>query len=236
MEVLEWDYGLVLDENDNVDILRSPFFDVGFDFDNTVEEYFDKIHITLVDTIDDQRKKGRWTILGRFTTISPPDTSPLRGYFTQILRLLTHTIGLQVLLKPIISQLIVEPPATLNDYADLPTVEDVNEYLVLCLGQMAVTAKSDVLWKPLNHELYSKQTAKVLMQTRNEKVRPKILGLRVIKYLLEHLREEYLVFLPETIPFLGELLEDVELPVKTLAQDILKEMEVLSGESLKQYL
>lgn len=74
------------------------------------------------------------------------------------------------------------------------------------------------------------------MQTRNEKVRPKILGLRVIKYLVEHLREEYLVFLAETIPFLGELLEDVELPVKTLAQDILKEMEVLSGESLKQYL
>ncbi|XP_020693820.1 uncharacterized protein At3g06530 isoform X3 [Dendrobium catenatum] len=138
------------------------------------------------------------------------------------------TSNFQVLLKPIISQLIVEPPATLNDYADLPTVEDVNEYLVLCLGQMAVTAKSDVLWKPLNHE--------VLMQTRNEKVRPKILSLRVIKYLLEHLREEYLVFLPETIPFLGELLEDVELPVKTLAQDILKEMEVLSGESLKQYL
>ncbi|XP_020576310.1 uncharacterized protein At3g06530 isoform X2 [Phalaenopsis equestris] len=134
----------------------------------------------------------------------------------------------QVLLKPIISQLDVEPPSILNDYPDLPTVEDVDEHLVLCLGQMAVTAKSDVLWKPLNHE--------VLMQTRNEKVRPKILGLRVIKYLVEHLREEYLVFLAETIPFLGELLEDVELPVKTLAQDILKEMEILSGESLKQYL
>ncbi|KAH0451298.1 hypothetical protein IEQ34_018597 [Dendrobium chrysotoxum] len=65
-------------DDDNIDILRSPFFDVGFDFDNTVEEYFDRIHITLVDTIDDQRKKGRWTILGRLTTVSPPDTSPLR--------------------------------------------------------------------------------------------------------------------------------------------------------------
>ncbi|KAG0473077.1 hypothetical protein HPP92_014934 [Vanilla planifolia] len=134
----------------------------------------------------------------------------------------------QVLLKPIISQLVVEPPSTLNDYPHLPSVEDVDESLVLCLGQMAVTARSDVLWKPLNHE--------VLMQTRNDKIRPKILGLRVVRYLLEHLREEYLVFLPETIPFLGELLEDVELQVKTLAQEILKEMEVLSGESLKQYL
>lgn len=74
------------------------------------------------------------------------------------------------------------------------------------------------------------------MQTRSEKSRPKILGLKVVKYLVDHLKEEYLVFLPETIPFLGELLEDVELPVKTLAQEILKEMEALSGENLQQYL
>nr|XP_010919682.1 uncharacterized protein At3g06530 [Elaeis guineensis] len=134
----------------------------------------------------------------------------------------------QFLLKPIVSQLVVEPPASLEQMVDVPTVEEVDESLVLCLGQMAVTARSDVLWKPLNHE--------VLMHTRNEKVRPRILGLKVVKYLVEHLKEEYLVFLPETIPFLGELLEDVELPVKTLVQEILKEMETLSGESLRQYL
>lgn len=74
------------------------------------------------------------------------------------------------------------------------------------------------------------------MQTRSEKVQARILGLRIVKYLLEHLREEYLVFLPETIPFLGELLEDVEPSVKSLAQEILKEMESMSGESLQEYL
>lgn len=74
------------------------------------------------------------------------------------------------------------------------------------------------------------------MQTRSEKVRTRILGLKIVKYLVENLREEYLVFLPETIPFLGELLEDVEPNVKSLAQEILKEMETLSGESLRQYL
>lgn len=74
------------------------------------------------------------------------------------------------------------------------------------------------------------------MQTRSDKVRTRILGLRIVKYLLENLKEEYLVLLPETIPFLGELLEDVELSVKSLAQDILKDMESMSGESLRQYL
>ncbi|KAI3735128.1 hypothetical protein L6452_14616 [Arctium lappa] len=38
------------------------------------------------------------------------------------------------------------------------------------------------------------------------------------------------------LPFLGELLEDVEPSVKSLAQEILKEMETMSGESLRQYL
>ncbi|OVA04123.1 BP28 [Macleaya cordata] len=137
-------------------------------------------------------------------------------------------ISLQVLLKPLVAQLVAEPPSSPEEFPDVPSVKEVDDSLVVCLGQMAVTAGSDLLWKPLNHE--------VLMQTRSEKVRSRILGLRVVKYLVEHLKEEYLVLLPETIPFLGELLEDVELPVKSLTQEILKEMESLSGESLRQYL
>ena len=73
------------------------------------------------------------------------------------------------------------------------------------------------------------------MQTRSDKVRPKMLGLKVIRYMVQHLKD-YVVLLPETIPFLGELLEDVDLPVTTLSQEILKGMETLSGESLGQYL
>ncbi|KAL5979877.1 hypothetical protein ACLOJK_038989 [Asimina triloba] len=133
-----------------------------------------------------------------------------------------------VLLKPIVSQLLVEPPASIEQFPTVPTVEQVDDTLVSCLGQMAVTAGSDLLWKPLNHE--------VLMQTRSDKIRPRMLGLRIVRYLVEHLKEEYLVFLPETIPFLAELLEDAELPVKTLAQETLKEMEILSGENLREYL
>ncbi|KAK1419459.1 hypothetical protein QVD17_28628 [Tagetes erecta] len=134
----------------------------------------------------------------------------------------------QVLLKPIISQLGVDPPSSLELHPDVPSVDELDDVLVSCVGQMAVTSASDLLWKPLNHE--------VLMQTRSEKVRTRTLGLKIVKYLVENLREEYLVFLPETIPFLGELLEDVEPSVKLLAQEILKEMETMSGESLRQYL
>ncbi|XP_057441205.1 uncharacterized protein At3g06530 isoform X2 [Lotus japonicus] len=134
----------------------------------------------------------------------------------------------QILLKPIVAQLFMDPPASLDESMNIPSVKEVDDLLVVCIGQMAVTAGSDLLWKPLNHE--------VLMQTRSEKLRARILGLRIVKYLVDNLKEEYLVFLAETIPFLGELLEDVELSVKSLAQEILQEMESMSGESLRQYL
>lgn len=56
-------------------------------------------------------------------------------------------------MKPIVSQLSVEPPSSLEEHPNLPSVEEVNDLLVVCLGQMAVTAGSDLLWKPLNHEV-----------------------------------------------------------------------------------
>ncbi|XP_049395714.1 uncharacterized protein At3g06530 [Solanum stenotomum] len=148
-------------------------------------------------------------------------------YDTGTLKFL-DSANFQVLLKPIVSQLVTDPPVALMQYPNVPSVEEVDDLLVACVGRMAVTAGSDLLWKPLNHE--------VLMQTRSEKLRSRILGLRIVKYMVENLKEEYLVLLAETIPFLGELLEDVELPVKSLAQEILKEMESMSGESLRQYL
>jgi U3 small nucleolar RNA-associated protein 10 len=63
---------------------------------------------------------------------------------------------LQTLLKPIVSHFVVQPPESLELVPDAPSVEEVDAILVLCLGQMAVTARSDVLWKPLNYEVGTK--------------------------------------------------------------------------------
>ncbi|PKU71153.1 GDP-mannose transporter GONST4 [Dendrobium catenatum] len=39
----EWNFGFVHDDRGQVDIHQSPFFDVGFDFDDTVEDYLNRI-------------------------------------------------------------------------------------------------------------------------------------------------------------------------------------------------
>lgn len=51
------------------------------------------------------------------------------------------------------SQLVTDPPAALMQYPNVPSVEEVDDLLVACVGRMAVTAGSDLLWKPLNHEV-----------------------------------------------------------------------------------
>lgn len=59
----------------------------------------------------------------------------------------------QVLLKPIVSQLTIEPPGDLEEHLNVPSVKEVDDLLVVCIGQMSVTAGTDLLWKPLNHEV-----------------------------------------------------------------------------------
>lgn len=73
------------------------------------------------------------------------------------------------------------------------------------------------------------------MCSRSEKPRPRLLALRVVKLLAEQLKEEYLVLLPETLPFLAELLEDSDFNVQAKTQEVVKFLEDLSGEDLSQY-
>lgn len=74
------------------------------------------------------------------------------------------------------------------------------------------------------------------MQTRSPSARTRLAALEAAAQLVSRLREEYLVLLPEALPFLAELLEDPELAVEARAKELLRQLEALSGESLEQYL
>ncbi|PKU72381.1 hypothetical protein MA16_Dca025584 [Dendrobium catenatum] len=70
----EWNFGFVHNDRGQVDIHQSPFFDVGFDFDDTVEGYLNRILPTLVDVIDEQFEDYSWTVNG-YPSVSPPPPS-----------------------------------------------------------------------------------------------------------------------------------------------------------------
>jgi len=93
---------------------------------------------------------------------------------------------------------------------------------------LAGALPDDARRKPLHH--------KVLMATRSASRRPRLLGLECVSRLADRLRDEYLVFVPESVPFLSELLEDPEFEVERRAQELVRQLEGLTGESLEPYM
>ena len=121
-------------------------------------------------------------------------------------------------------------PVLVQQLEELPAEGsvDVEEAVAACLVQLAVAAGSDTLWRPLNRA--------VLMVTRASKPRARIAALKVVSKLVAKLREEYLVLLPETLPFLAELMEDPVEEVEGKCQELLQELAELSGEDLQEML
>eukprot|EP00850_Spirogloea_muscicola_P003773 SM000015S01273 [mRNA] locus=s15:967909:985221:- [translate_table: standard] len=145
----------------------------------------------------------------------------------------------EVFLPAIVAQILVEPPPAALAGAEegsiegegagrlIPSITEVDDTLVSCLSQLALAAGSDVQWKALNYQ--------VLMCSRDDKRRSKLLAVRAVLLLVEKLKEEYLVLVPETIPFLAELLEESDLEVVTATQELVRSLESFSGEDLSQY-
>mmetsp|Transcript_82092 Transcript_82092/g.160181 ORF Transcript_82092/g.160181 Transcript_82092/m.160181 type:complete len:557 (-) Transcript_82092:143-1813(-) len=104
----------------------------------------------------------------------------------------------------------------------------VHDAVAPCVAQLASAAASDVLWKPLNHQ--------VLLSTRDPVAAVRLAALNTLHACFSLVGEEYLVMLPESLSFLSELLEDSDAMVEAKCREILKFVEGLSGEELDTYL
>ena len=93
---------------------------------------------------------------------------------------------------------------------------------------LALCVSKDTLWKPLAHH--------VLMATRHSRWSVRLASLHTLHQLFIEVGEEFLVLLPECLPFLSELLEDESSDVADLTSKVVRYIEELSGEKLDQYL
>lgn len=131
------------------------------------------------------------------------------------------------------------------------------DYAIPCLIALAVAVNKDLQWKPMNY--------KILMLLRDNNKDIRIIALKTLQrlymdvsaslyyiiYLLMRscviilsslsclpcqVGEEYLLMLPECLPFLSELLEDDDSDVVNLTNQVIKHIEDTSGEKLESYL
>ncbi|XP_054622687.1 HEAT repeat-containing protein 1 [Dunckerocampus dactyliophorus] len=103
----------------------------------------------------------------------------------------------------------------------------VTKHLVPCVGQFAVSLADDTQWKTLNYD--------VLLKSRHADAKVRFSSLLMLMELAAKLRENYMVLLPETIPFLAELMEDECEEVEQQVQKAIQEMESILGEPLQSY-
>ncbi|KAL3869078.1 hypothetical protein ACJMK2_041804 [Sinanodonta woodiana] len=103
----------------------------------------------------------------------------------------------------------------------------ISEHLVPCIVQFAVAAQDDSLWKALNYQ--------ILLKTRNAAAKVRFAALLTIDELHKKLGEDYMTLLPETIPFLAELMEDESEEVEKKCQAVVVQMEKTLGEPLQKY-
>uniref|UniRef100_A0A671P5U1 HEAT repeat-containing protein 1 n=1 Tax=Sinocyclocheilus anshuiensis TaxID=1608454 RepID=A0A671P5U1_9TELE len=75
----------------------------------------------------------------------------------------------------------------------------ITKHLVPCIAQFAVALGDDSQWKVLNYQ--------ILLKTRHSSPKVRFSALVMLLELASKLRENYMVLLPETIPFLAELME-----------------------------
>ncbi|KAL0919909.1 hypothetical protein M5K25_012035 [Dendrobium thyrsiflorum] len=77
----EIDHGFVFDGEGRTDVLGSPFFDVHFGTDDTIDEYIDHILYQLTLSIEEHIRPGHWVIINR----RPPPPSPATFLATMVL-------------------------------------------------------------------------------------------------------------------------------------------------------
>ncbi|XP_062428148.1 HEAT repeat-containing protein 1 isoform X3 [Rhea pennata] len=105
--------------------------------------------------------------------------------------------------------------------------ERVTAHLIPCIAQFAVAMADDSLWKPLNYQ--------ILLKMRHASSKVRFAALLALLEVAGKLKENYLVLLPESIPFLAELMEDECEEVEHQCQKTIQQLEVILGESLQSY-
>ena len=114
------------------------------------------------------------------------------------------------------------------------STEDSDTYMarvagsvVPCLKYFPRTVKDITLWKDLNTHLLGK------LQDSQAHVREA--GLMVFEEIFQQQGDDFLNFLPDTVPLLVELLEDDSEVVEARCKVLVKQIEKILGESIQSY-
>ncbi len=103
----------------------------------------------------------------------------------------------------------------------------MNQYLIPCLGSLAQRSPSEPLFKALHR--------KILLKTRHHEPEVRMVALGIIEEVYQRKGADMLVYFPETIPFLAELLEDEDENVEVMTKQLCEIIQTHLGEPIEPY-
>ncbi|XP_076758858.1 HEAT repeat containing 1 homolog l(2)k09022 [Xylocopa sonorina] len=126
-----------------------------------------------------------------------------------------------ILAQPIVDQ-IENTMGSNEDYK-----RRAKELVIPCIAAFASAIPDDTLHKQLVYQ--------TLLKTRHTKPYVRSAALNALVEIVRKLGEDFMPLLPETIPFLAELLEDEDEATEKCAQDAVRTLEEILGEPLQKY-
>ncbi|OXU28122.1 hypothetical protein TSAR_002629 [Trichomalopsis sarcophagae] len=127
----------------------------------------------------------------------------------------------ETLMQPIVDQL-ENTIGTKVEYE-----KRAKNFIVPCIASFAGAIPDDSLHKQLVYQ--------VLLKTRHTKPYVRNAALDSLVEIARKLGEDFMPLLPETVPFLAELLEDEDLVTEKNAQNAVRTLEDILGEPLQKY-
>jgi U3 small nucleolar RNA-associated protein 10 len=146
-----------------------------------------------------------------------------------ILRTINNILmhGQQNFVNTHIFNLIMQSIVDQIENPDIIEYDGMEELTRNTISNLAVAANDDVMWKQLNYQ--------ILLKTRVDEPSIRIFGLKVCVDVAKRLSDNFESLIPETIPFLSELMEDDNHEVVQFCQQSVRELESTLGESLQRF-
>lgn len=125
-------------------------------------------------------------------------------------------------------EIIMKPLVNLLEAVDLEDFNHVcQDYVIPCISNLIAAVTDDTLWKDIN--------CQIMLKARHRLPEVRSVCIDTSLAIAERLGENYLPLLPDSIPFLAELMEDEQEVIEQKTRKAIQQMEKYVNEPIETY-
>ncbi|VVC45339.1 Armadillo-type fold,BP28, C-terminal domain,Armadillo-like helical,U3 small nucleolar RNA- [Cinara cedri] len=125
-------------------------------------------------------------------------------------------------------EIIMKPLVDLLEAVDLENYNNVcQDYIIPCISNLIAAVTDDTLWKDIN--------CQIMLKARHRLPEVRSVCVDTTLAIAERLGENYLPLLPDSIPFLAELMEDEQEVIEQKTRKAIQQMEKYVNEPIETY-